>query len=525
MKPRWRTNFDTGRARMRENAISSTGAHSTLRVRRLGIHAQHEAVVFMRTDCQVCRSEGISPRSQVVLQAGEREIFATLYQVSSDLLAPGEAGLSETAWSRLNAVEGEEISIRHPRPVESLSQLRSRIYGHPLDDAALKSIITDVVAGRYSDVHLAAFITACAAVPLNQDETRALTRVMVDAGERISWGGSLIVDKHSVGGLPGNRTTPIIVSIVAAHGLIMPKTSSRAITSPAGTADTMETLAPVDLNLAAIRRVVEQESGCIVWGGSVMLSPADDALIRIERALDLDSQGQLIASVLSKKIAAGSSHIVLDIPVGPTAKVRSQAAAESLSKHLAGVAGAFGLEARIMLSDGLQPVGRGIGPSLEARDVLAVLQHSPEAPDDLRRRACALAGVLLEMGGVASPGEGDGLAERTVANGQAWRKFQAICEAQGGMRIPPTARCRRPILAIMDGQVSTLNNRKLAKLAKLSGAPDSKAAGLEMHVKLGSIVQRGEPLCTVHAESQGALDYALAFAAADGDIIEIGVPA
>lgn len=521
---RRRAALGTGGAHMSVSAIG-TSSRSILRVRRLGIHTQHEAVVFMRTDCHVCRSEGISPRSQVVLRTGDREIFATLYQVSSDLLAPGEAGLSESAWSRLRAADGEEITIHHPFPMESLRQLRSRIYGHRLDEAALKSIITDVVAGRYSDVHLASFITACAASPLDPGETIALTRVMVDAGERISWERSLIVDKHSVGGLPGNRTTPIIVSIVAAHGLTMPKTSSRAITSPAGTADTMETLAPVDLDLAAIRRVVEQESGCIVWGGSVMLSPADDALIRIERVLDLDSEGQLIASVLSKKIAAGSSHIVLDIPVGPTAKVRSQAAAESLSRHLASVAGAFGMEVRIMLSDGLQPIGRGIGPALEAKDVLAVLQCSPEAPNDLRRRACALAGVLLEMGGAASPGGGETLAERTVANGRAWTKFQAICEAQGGMRIPPTARCRGPVLARTDGRVGAFDNRKLAKLAKLAGAPDSKAAGLEMHVKLGCTVRRGEPLCTVHAESRGALDYALAFAAADGDIIQIGAPA
>src|SRR5204863_2338644 len=162
-------------------------------------------------------------------------------------------------------------------------------------------------------------------------ETVALTKAMVNVGERLSWPGKPILDKHSVGGLPGNRTTPIVVSIVAAHGLTMPKTSSRAITSPAGTADTMETLAPVDLDLPSIRRVVEQEYGCIVWGGSVRLSPADDILIRIERALDVDSEGQLIASVLSKKIAAGSSHLVLDMPVGPTAKVRSAESAQVLS--------------------------------------------------------------------------------------------------------------------------------------------------------------------------------------------------
>jgi thymidine phosphorylase len=422
---------------------------------------------------------------------------------------------------RLQASDGDNVTVRHADPVESLGEMRRRIYGHRLDGAALSAIVSDIVDGRYSDVHLAAFVTACAALPLDGYETVELTRVMVEVGEQLSWSGSPIVDKHSVGGLPGNRTTPIVVAIVAAHGLTMPKTSSRAITSPAGTADTMETLAPVDLDLATIRRVVERESGCIAWGGSVRLSPADDILIRIERALDLDSEGQLIASVLSKKIAAGSTHLVLDIPVGPTAKVRSADAAAALSGRLKEVASAFGLRTEVVLSDGNQPVGRGIGPALEARDVLAVLQGSPNAPADLRERACKLAGMLLELGGRAQVGAGMRLAEATLADGRAWTKFQRICEAQGGMRTPGFAKHSRPLLSRREGLIERMDNRKLAKLAKLAGAPDSKAAGVEMHVRLGDARQTGEPLCTVHADTPGELEYALDYAAAHPDIIEI----
>jgi len=504
---------------------SPTGSHAatdhSLRALRIGIHAQHEAIVFMRTDCHVCRSEGLSARSQVSVRNDGREIIATLYQVSTDLVAPDQVGLSEAAWQRLQVADGDRLTVRHADPVESLREMGRRIYGHRLDGRALGSVVSDIVAGRYSDVHLSAFITACAALPLDEGETVALTRAMVDVGERLSWKGSPIVDKHSVGGLPGNRTTPIVVAIVAAHGLTMPKTSSRAITSPAGTADAMEALAPVDLDLVAIRRVVERESGCIVWGGSVRLSPADDVLIRVERALDIDSEGQLIASVLSKKIAAGSTHVVLDLPVGPTAKIRSAEAAAALSRRLVEVAGAFGLQAKAVVSDGMQPVGRGIGPALEARDVLAVLQRSPEAPRDLRERACTLAGVLLELGGRATPGHGKSLAEQTLADHRAWIKFQGICDAQGGMRIPGEAPHRHPLLARQPGRVFRIDNRKLAKLAKLAGAPDSKTAGVEMHVRLGDQVLTDQPLCVVHAETPGELEYALDFAAAHFDIIEV----
>jgi len=504
-----------------ETARDPTSVHY-LKARRLGIRTHQEAVVYMRTDCHVCRSEGLTPQSRVLLRNGRHEIIATLHQVASDLLETDEAGLSEIAWERLAVKEGDLLDASHPQLVESLRSMRSRIYGHRLDQQALLQIVGDIVEGQYSDVELSAFITACAALPFDDQETVALTKAMVDVGERLSWAGAPILDKHSVGGLPGNRTTPIVVSIVAVHELTMPKTSSRAITSPAGTADTMETLAPVDLDLPSIRRVVEQEYGCIVWGGSVRLSPADDILIRIERALDVDSEGQLVASVLSKKIAAGSSHLVLDMPVGPTAKVRSAESAQVLSQRLIDIANLFGLKARVILSDGLQPVGRGIGPALEARDVLAVLQNAPSASAMLRDRACVLAGALLELGGAAREGEGTAIALETVTNGRAWAKFQRICEAQGGMRVPTIAKHQHPLLAAAPGRIKSIDNRKIARLAKLAGAPEAKAAGLELYIQLDQRVSAGEPLCSVHAETPGELRYALDFACANPRIIEVG---
>jgi thymidine phosphorylase len=283
----------------------------------------------------------------------------------------------------------------------------------------------------------------------------------------------------------------------------------------------METMAPVDLDTAAIRRVVEHEGGCVVWGGAVKLSPADDILIRVERALDLDTEGQLIASVLSKKIAAGSTHLVIDVPVGPTAKVRSAEAGHALSGALASVAETFGLHTKFILSDGSQPVGRGIGPALEARDVLAVLRCEPNAPGNLRRRALALAGALVALAGAAPQGRGEATAARALDNGQAWAKFQRICEAQGGMRVPPTSLQQRPLLAERPGLIQAIDNRRIARLAKLAGAPDDKAAGVDLHVTVGDQVATGQPLCTVHADSPGELAYALDYAAANRDIVAI----
>ena len=475
--------------------------------------------MYLHRDSPVVHSEGFATETRVRVTAGARTILATLNVVTSPLLGIEDVGLSDAAWQRLSVDDGGEVGVAHPPPLDSLGLVRAKIYGRRLEADALDAIVRDIAELRYSDIYLASFITACAGGRLDHQEVVNLTLAMIRAGERLRWDAPRVFDKHSVGGLPGNRTSLIVVPIVVAAGLLMPKTSSRAITSPSGTADTMETLAPVDLDLAAMRRAVEREGGCLVWGGRARLSPADDVLIRVERPLDLDSPAQLVASVLSKKAAAGVTHVLIDLPVGPTAKVRSYGEAERVSGHLREVGTAIGLEVLPVLTHGAQPIGRGIGPALEARDALAVLQREPDAPADLRERSLLLAGHLFEMAGAAPAGSGQGMARAILEDGRAWKKFQAICEAQGGMRAPPVARFTCPVPAQRAGHVAVIDNRRLGRVAKLAGAPHDPAAGLELHVRLGDRVTPGQPLYTVHAAAPGELDYALAYAeSADGII-------
>ncbi len=501
-----------------------THPRHNLLARRLGIDGHGETMAFLRKNSPVCRSEGFSSLNRIMLSTGGRHVIATLYQLESQMLGCDEVGLSDAAWLALGLNKDRPVTVRHAPLVESLGLVRGRIFGRNLDAGDLKEIILDIVAGRYSAIEISAFLTACAAHPLSEAEVCDLTRAMVEAGETLTWDHPDVVDKHSVGGLPGNRTTPIIVAICASLGLAMPKTSSRAITSPAGTADMMETLAPVTLDEKTIRAVVEKEGGCIAWGGSVHLSPADDILIRIERALDIDGEGQLIASVLSKKIAAGATHLVIDMPVGPTAKVRGAEAAKSLSDSLTAVAERFGIKCRVVPGDGSQPIGRGIGPALEARDVLAVLKRDKDAPADLRARALLLAGALLELCGKALPPQGEALATAVLNDGRAWTKFQRICEAQGGMRVPPHAAHRRTITAKVGGTIVAIDNRRIARLAKLAGAPEDKAAGVELLARVGDRVAHGAPLCILHAETAGELTYALDYADTNTDIFYIAAP-
>lgn len=495
--------------------------HTTLTLKYLGINTYKEPIIYMREDCHVCKAEGFEAQGRVRITLNQRTIVATLNTIVTDLLHRNEASLSNYAWELLGANEGDVIAVTHPKPLDSVGYIRSKIYGNELTELQMQCVVEDMLSGQLSDINLAMFIAASAGDRLSKAEVIHLTKAMVSTGQQLKWPSDLIVDKHCVGGLPGNRTTPIVVAIVAAFGLMIPKTSSRAITSPAGTADTMEVFTTVNLDLPTMRKVVEKENGCIVWGGSVALSPADDLLIRIERTANLDSEGQMVASILSKKIAAGSTNIVIDMPIGTTAKVRSIPRGEVLKGFLNSVARSFGLSLKVIFTDGAQPVGRGIGPALEARDVLAVLMNDKQAPADLRERALTLAGAVLEFSPKVMKGQGKQLAKQLLDNGKAYQKFIAICEAQGGMKAIPSAPYTHTVESDKAGIIVNIDNRHFAQVAKLAGAPSSKTAGVDLHVTLNTVVGLSEPLFTVHAETEGELRYALDFLKQGHEIFQI----
>lgn len=499
------------------------GNYSTLTLKYLGIDTFKDPIIYMRDDCHICKSEGFSAQSRVRVSLNDHSIIATVNTIESRLLRHNEASLSRYAWDLLGAKNGDKISVSHPKPLDSLSFIRSKIYGHELKECETHQIIKDLVSGQLSDINIAMFIAASSGDRLSKKEIIDLTRAMIESGQHLTWPGSIVVDKHCVGGLPGNRTTPIVVPIVAAFGLMIPKTSSRAITSPAGTADTMEVFTNVNLSLECMRKVVETEQGCIVWGGSMSLSPADDLLIRIERTVNIDSEGQMVASILSKKIAAGSTHIVIDMPIGTTAKVRSIERARHLKGFLESVAKEFGLQIKVLFSDGAQPVGRGIGPALEAIDILSVLKCDKNAPQDLREHSLMLAGQVLEFSPDVSAGQGIMIARELLDNGKALAKFQAICQAQGGMKDIPQAPYTYTVESKVSGTIVNIDNRHIATAARLAGAPESKAAGVELFVPLHSVVSKSQPLFTVHAQTKGELQYALDFLDQEHEIFQIEV--
>jgi len=490
-----------------------------LTIRRIGIDTWRESVVFLHRECPVVRAAGFQALAKVRVQADGHTLIAVLNVVDdASICEPRELGLSEEAFRRLGVEPGQPARIEQAEPPASIAALHRKIAGERLERDDLHAIIQDIAAARYSKIELAAFVVATNQFELDRDEVLNLTEAMIDAGQRIDWHGEVgpgpVVDKHCIGGIPGNRTSMVVVPIVAAHGMLCPKTSSRAITSPAGTADTMEVLAEVDLPLARLKEITRATHGCLAWGGTADLSPADDILISVERPLAIDSPGQMVASILSKKIAAGSTHLVLDIPVGPTAKVRSMAAAQRLKRLFEYVASRLGLELDAVITDGRQPIGRGIGPVLEARDVMQVLANDPQAPQDLRQKALRLAGRMIEFDPDVRGGDGYRIARDILESGRAFAKMNAIIDAQGRRAEPPAVGASSfDVVAPTAGTVIGVDNLRLANIARLSGAPQVPGAGVDLHVKLGDSVRAGQLLYRVFAQFEADLEFARRLAA------------
>jgi thymidine phosphorylase len=220
----------------------------------------------------------------------------------------------------------------------------------------------------------------------------------------------------------------------------------------------------------------------------------------------------MVASILSKKIAAGSTHLVLDIPLGPSAKVRSMPEAQRLRKLFEFVAARMNLSIDVVITDGRQPIGCGIGPVLEARDVMRVLENDPRAPVDLRQKALRLAGRMLEFDPDVRGGDGFAIARDILDSGRALAKMNAIIHAQGAKpfdhNAPELARLDFEVIAAESGMVTGIDNHQLARIARVAGAPKVPGAGVDLLRKLGDAVVAGEPLYRVHADFPADLEFA-----------------
>jgi AMP phosphorylase len=429
---------------------------------------------------------------------------------TADYFPVNRIGLYRETAAALGVKEAETVQVQLAPMPESLYNIRAKLRGERLREKDIDAIVQDVVERHLSTIEIAAFLTALSIHGLGTGETEALSRAMIKTGKTIDFGPGPILDKHSVGGIPGDKTSMLVVPIVAAAGFTIPKTSSRAITSPAGTSDRVETLCPVNFDVDEIKDIVKKTGGCLVWGGALELAPADDLFIQVEYPLGIDPM--LLPSILSKKKAMGSTHVVIDIPTGMGAKIKTRQEAYNLASDFVDLGKRLGMNIECALTFGDQPLGCGMGPAIEAREALTTLMGG--GPPDLREKAVSLSSILLGMVGVENPRS---VAEDMITSGKALKKMQDIIAAQGGNPSVkpedlPVGPQKVAVHSKEAGKVLYLSTDDLVRIARIAGTPKEKGAGIILHVKLGDNVRKDGVLFEIYAERSSKLQAALELA-------------
>ncbi|MFC1697087.1 AMP phosphorylase [Nanoarchaeota archaeon] len=423
----------------------------------------------------------------------------------------GYIGLDEEVIDSLKVKQGDIVHVDVAGKPKSIYSIKKKLEGGKLIKSEIDQIVWDIVHNKLGEIEITYFVSGCYIHGLDLNESINLTEAIVSHGDTLQIKGSKkVLDKHCSGGVPGNRTTMIVVPIMAAAGYHMPKTSSRSITSPAGTADTMEVLCSVCIPVKKMKKIVEKIGACIVWGGAMNLAAADDKMIKVRHPLSIDPEGMLLASILAKKKAVNSTHVLIDIPVAHDTKIKTMKQANHLKRKFKEIGHKVGMKIKVIITDGRQPIGFGIGPALEAKDVLYLLKGDEKAPQDLKKKSLHMAGILLELAGAKEPKK---LAKEILESGKAYEKMKEIIKAQGGNpnidpdKIP-IGKFTYTFKSNKSGRITDINNIMISKIARIAGAPEDQGAGIYLYQKENNKVKKGEKLLTIYSDNMEKLDFA-----------------
>ncbi len=472
--------------------------------RHSDVTASEMVVMLNRDDCLKL---GVDHTDRVRVTGGASVICSV--SMTDTVVDSGEAVFPSNVMERCGLSDGDEADIVYSPMPESVRSIRKKINGHRLDREEIGSIVWDIVGGGLSEKEILSFVSAFNINNSDLKEVADLARAMACTGSRVDFGSDRVFDFHSLGGVPGNKITPIVVSIVASQGLVIPKLSSRAVSSACGTSDYVDTFCDVELDTKSLISAVRTAGGVFACGNEDY-APVGKTIIDAERPMGIDPRPMMLASIMSKKISTGTTHLLIDIPMGRGAKISDMATAEEYARDLIGLGEHLGIRVKCTVTYADQPLGRTIGPILEARECISALEDGDtECP--VLSKACGMAGIILEMAGMDN---GLSKAEEIVRSGEAHERFLRIVEAQHG---DPCLRSQdlvpgefsKDVHAKRDGYVQYIDNASMVAIAKGAGAPNDPGAGIEILHEMGDSVKEGEALFRIYAENQAKLDRAI----------------
>ncbi len=454
-----------------------------------------------------CKEIGVQEGDRVNLSGPKPTIV--MVSRSDTLIQRGNVFLPTSLADRCGLRDGDIINVTYAAKPDSVRSIRKKMDGERLEKEEIHAVVTDILENRLSKIEISAWLTSLYINGMDIDEIANFTTAMAETGDMIKFDRGPVYDFHSLGGVPGNKITPIVVSIVAAAGLMIPKTSSRAISSACGTSDFVETFCNIELDADTLKEIAQEVGGVFSWGGSMNLAPVDDMVIKVEHPLGINPRAQMLASIMSKKLAMGATHLVVDIPTGSGTKVPTLEVAKQYAKDLMDLGERIGIHVECAITYADQPVGYAIGPNLEARECISILEGNKH-PAAVIEKACDCAGIILEVAGIPN---GSAKAREILDSGDAYRKFMEIVVAQGGRPdlksedLQP-GRYSYEFRSAKSGYVHSIKNKDIVAIAKAAGAPSDKGAGIILAKKKGQRVEAGEVLLTIYADNEAKLSRA-----------------
>ena len=393
----------------------------------------------------------------------------------------------------------------------SMQAIRKKMLWKKITDEEIDAIIEDVKDNKIHDLVLAYYVATSFFYKSDVHELAYTTKATAYTWDMYRFPG-IVAGKYCIWWVPGNETTMIVIPILASLWITVPKTFSKAITSPAATGECVNVLMDIEFDKQEVIRLTDKVWACLVWNEKLNLAPVNDKIIKVSSPLGMEPYARMISSIMAKNYAMGINHCLIDIPMWPTAKVATMKDAKRVAKRFRDIWEYLWIKMDVEITDWSQPIWRWIWACLQAREALRILQQYKTRSEDLEKKAIFLASKILVLCWVAnSMGNSEKMVKTQLENWEAWKKMQEIIKAQNW---DPSVKSEEiqlgkfsyDVVADKDCIISKVDMKHLNTMVRWLWAPKEYQAGIYLHKRLWDKVKKWDVIYTMYSPSANKLN-------------------
>ena len=417
---------------------------------------------------------GINLNDKVELRKASGETFVVDVMISSQIKA-GNVAVYADVLDKISLSDDEVVSVKLVQAsTTSYEAIRKKMRGEEISYDEMFAIIKDISENKLDDTMMTYYVASSFFYPTTDEEMYQTAKTMV------------------------------LIPLIASLGIKIPKNFSKSITSPAATGECVNVLMDINFDKKGIEKLVEDQNCCLVWWGALDLAPADDKLIKVQYPLSMQSRAKVVSSIMAKKYAMGVTHSLIDIPVGPTAKVTTMEEAKDWKQKFEYVGKKLWMKMSVEITKADEVIGNGVGAVMQVREVLRILQQHPQRPKDLEDKVLHLAAKIIESVGMAKGKKALEIAKYQLESGKAWEKMKSIISAQKGnpditSETLVLGKHTYDVIATHDGKLKSMDLHKVNAVCRRLGCPIINEAGMYLHKKTGDKIKKGEVIATLYA--------------------------